>query len=890
MGWGSQARQQKQAEDDEVSLRGNGTAASVGLIAHGPLEGFPSFIVYNGRVRSDVENHLFIRLNGNPVKFWKQSPPNVRGFFSRYRNGTLTQRTIPGFTDNNPNDIPVNQLVRRRSGVVTVTSNNSQCDMFVINVSVRMLRQEDALKKTDLDFNIFVQTNSEGFKLRQRVSLRELAPQDAPLSFDVPVNNRNGTVTSFSIRLQKVTPDGDNTRTVNELNWLSYGEVINVKSNFSGTAVLAARVGSESYSSFPDIAIDQCGQIGLQIPSGVTIRSDRTLNYGSATWTGATTTTSVAINDIFPTIYNELTSGLRTQFPRLPSEIELADLFDLSKWNNALVTDQDGIQRPRWRLTFYLNQAQSGFENLDALCSSCFANYYEGEDGKIRFTQDRDGLVETQQFGNNNVGGGRFNYPETAQDTRYNACTVEYWDPIARKPAYTTYEDAADIALNGYKPLRVVALGTESRWQAYRYAKGKVVTSLLEYKYCQFEAEATGVFLRPGQVITVFDEDAANVRNAGYIRAVNGARTGFTLDAAVTTAAGDQFRITLPDGTRQNLTVASFNSVSRVLTTTTAATVAPNRESLWAIANAVQPQQFKIKSVTMGDAPNTWKVNSINYISNKWQVVENNAVPLIPRFVGEEPPASFDVGIISVNLLEVDASGLDTNPSLFTLEATWQEPTYKGQAQNPYVLAYIAEFRVSPDGNWSSPQRLPKGTNSARWPGLVLGRYQVRVSVIDIFERMSVGTNSSEVLTTATAIVNTPTLKQVLRIPVQNLTTVSIKIKNTGSVAVSNIAFAFKGHGQSFYGTVPNVALQLGQIQFYSQAAWSSVSAIPQNNPRMAIQYSRNTSIPLNAGAYTHLVLSTQGVQEIALYGSVTSGSTTLKVYSSGNPLYWEQI
>jgi predicted phage tail protein len=788
----------------------------------------------------------------------------------------------------------VGVVVKKKSGEVSRTFINNQVDVIRVNVAVRLLKQDKNVQGTEIDFEIWVQRNSEGWKKKKRIRLKEKASDYAPISYDIPVNNQNGTAGTWGVKIVKRTPDGDGTKIINDLQWLSFGQIVQTKLQYRHTAILATQLDSETFNSFPDQTIDQLGITNLLVPAGVGITGGRNLTYAGVTWTGATSVAANTVNDIFPTIINELTNPRINRFPLRLDQIDLSDLFEISKWNNTLITHQDGRQRVRFALTFYLADAKSGFDLLKDLCSSCFASYYWA-DGKVRFWQNRAGLPQTQQFSNADVVGGTFDYPETPIDTRFNVCRVSWWNPELKEEDEEIYEDAADIELNGYKETRVVALGCENRYQAWLYAKAVVKISQLEYRYCNFQASARAVFCRPGQILPIYDENVAQVRNGGLLKAWNGSAT-FTLDLAVTGASGDVFKVMGTDGVLQTLTVSSVNTGLGTVTTTTGPAVAPLIEGPWAIANAVQAGLYRVEDVRINDSdPDLIEITTINNVSNLWDVIENDADPLIPKVRGVAPPDVFFVKNLTAALLEVDVTGYDLNPDLYTLFTDWSEPTIDDRP-NPYIQKYFVEFRVLPEGEWMQRQEIAKETTETRWAGLQLGRYQTRVTAVDIYGRVGGWVLSPEVLTANTAIVDSSFIapdyanKVILAIKVQNLSNCSIKIWNTGSVAIAGYGIFTKLHSAlNFMAVDSTIATGTLTTDYYESATFTVLSnsrnAVAQNNARQPVLYSGGD---ISAGAWLHLNVNTAGLQEIYIMARTSTGTTTCKVFYSGKPLSFD--
>lgn len=905
---GLMGRSNNPKDDEDDTLFGRGVANSIAVVGEGQLEGFPTQTIWNGKL-VNIDQRNCIYFNNQVLRYPGSNRNNIKRVRVKFRPGTGTQKQIQGFTNTIANDTSVGVIVKKTSGEVVRSFVNNQVDIIRVNLAVRMMRQDKNISGTELVFDIYTQRNSDGWKKRKRVKLKEKSTDYSPLSYDLPVNNQNGSAANWGVKVVKITADGSNSSSVvNDLQWLSYGQIIETKLQYRHTAIVATQLDSETFSSFPDQTVDMHGTVGLMIPAGCTIRADRTLDYTGVNWTGATQITTVAVNDIFPTIINELTNPRINRFPLRLDQIDLSDLFQISKWNSTLITHSDGRQRPRYKLTFYLADERSGFDLLSELCSSCFASYYWA-DGKLRFWQNRAGLAQTQHFDNDSAIGGVFDYPETPIDTRYNVCRVAWWNPETAEEDEEYYEDSADVEINGYKETRVTAVGCENRYQAWLYAKAVVKTSLLEYKYCNFTAPARGIFCRPGQILTIYDENNAQVRNAGLLKAISGST--FTLDAPALANPGDSFRYIDINGTVQTLTIASSNLGASTITTTAAPPVAPLLEATWAVSGAIVGGQFRVESVAPDDKdPDNVQITTINNVPNLWDVIENDADPLILKTRGVAPPDVFPVNNLSASLLEVEVSGYDLNPDLYTLWSDWTEPLIDGRV-NPYVQKYYAEFRVLPDGEWIQRQEIAKETTEVRWAGLELGRYQSRVTAIDIYGRVGGWVLSPEVLTSTTGIVDSigglspfPT-RILLVVSVSSLSFLSVKILNTGSNPIVAYGFAFSVHSEvnfnsngilSFPGTYVTDSFAYDSTIQNSPSApitatllSNQLNAEAQNNLRMPVLYASSSAGYIAPGGWASFILNVAGWRDLYLTAKTNSGATTTaKVFTSGKPLNFE--
>ena len=215
-------------------------------------------------------------------------------------------------------------------------------------------------------------------------------------------------------------------------------------------------------------------------------------------------------------------------------------LYEIGKYCDELVDDGDGGIEPRFTCNLLISSREEAFKVLNDM-SSVFRGmlYYHG--GLIQAVQDSP-KEPIYQFTNANVENGEFGYQSTSRKVRRNVAVIRYNDPDDEyKPAVEYVENLPDIKKFGIRELEITAFGCTSRGQARRLGNWALISESLETESCSFTVGLEGAYLRPGDVVQVFDYNRKQRAHGGRTQkfetiGLTGAKV--TLDREITGLSG----------------------------------------------------------------------------------------------------------------------------------------------------------------------------------------------------------------------------------------------------------------------------------------------------------------------------------------------------------------
>ena len=196
---------------------------------------------------------------------------------------------------------------------------------------------------------------------------------------------------------------------------------------------------------------------------------------------------------------------------------DLADkwnLYEIAQYCDQLVTDGVGGLEPRFRCNLYLSSKEEAYKVLNDMASIFLAiTYYSA--GQITVAQDspKDPIY---LFNNSNVIDGSFNYSDASKKSRKTVALVRFNDETDNyKPGIEYVEDKSSILKFGIRETEIVAFGCTSKNQARRVGKWLLTTQNSETEIVDFKLGLEGNYLRPGDIISIYDQYRKNAAYAG---------------------------------------------------------------------------------------------------------------------------------------------------------------------------------------------------------------------------------------------------------------------------------------------------------------------------------------------------------------------------------------
>lgn len=695
------------------------------LISEGPIEGLAGGLKGVYLDKTPIENP-----NGSRT---------AKGFNYAFRRGVQNQKILPDYADQTINTTALNLNITKAQGPYTRSIVNGELDAISVTLQVELQKLSGSnLVGNSVEFKIFIKEGSGPFVLRLQREIKGKYPL-TEFQWKFPVDNVGNTVSSYQVRVEKVTTDSTSTTNVSRIVWKNYGEIINDKLTYRNSSIICLQFLASQFNAIPERGYKINGRTIL-IPSNATVNDDGTLTF-SGLWNGTMYQPSRACGDPIWIVYDLLTNkryGLGKYFK--PSQIDLAGFYKVSVYNNGMVPDFLGGMQARYNIKTVLQSKEKAVDVLNALLSSCFAKMIWWG-GKLSVWQDRP-EDPSLQFTNADVDKGQFIYASTAYKTRATMARVTWNDPdLFFERSVETVEDEDGLNLYGVTEVESVAFGCWRRGQAIRHGRHILYSSQNEIETVSFKSRAIGRFAKPGDVVKVADSARANVRYGGLVK--SGTTTLVELDAPVT-LVGSNFKLSvlLPNGTTETRGISngtSSGSISNV-TVSPPFSQAPLPESNWLVTtSALEPQLFRVLSVSLDDEnPLKTEITAISYNPGKWNDIEYN-VPITPYPTSLQIPA-----IVSIprNL----GGFLFSYNGTSTLIAQWQAPELSPGVADPYIRGYLVS--LSQDGlNWLDTKFVPIGNYEVRFGGLVDNEsYRFRVIAVDIKNKESVGIVSQQLL------------------------------------------------------------------------------------------------------------------------------------------------
>jgi predicted phage tail protein len=692
--------------------------------------------VSNGQMLGIVsEGEIEGLVNGLQSVFFDETPVqnadgsmNFQDFSWDWRPGTQAQTRIPSFGDEVTSETSVASEVKYNFPVTRAIVNGN---LDIIRIRLSVILQEytsdGGISGLNVGFRIYLKQGSGAFYLvyEGEIGGRFATPTEFEYAF--AVNNYGGTVTNFSIRVERTTlQDTNSTQYQRVLTWQGFTQVTETKLKYPNSALFAFRFDAAQFQAIPQISLKLAGR-KIQIPSNATPTATRGLTF-SGTWNGTFTTPSVAVADPAWILYDLITNtryGLGRYIDQ--SQIDKWALYEISQYCNEYVPNGYGSYEHRFQCHLLLDGKEEAYKIIQQFLS-IFRGFSYWMSGAIGFATDKPGSP-VAQFTQSDIEEGMFSYTRTGLKTKQTIALVTWANPDDfYRQSVEAIDDPDGIAKYGVREIELSAFACTSRGQARRAGYAVLLTDRLEQETVTFKCRAYGAYTKPGDIIRIMDSKRADIRHGGLI--VASTTTTITLDSPVEILTGETYTLTvmLANGTVQEKGVTNLPGLATVLTLVSALSSAPPPESNWILAStSVQPQLFRvINRVPSSDSTEMFhEITAIEYNLGKYSQVENGW-SLVPLPARRNPPAVVSAPrniVLSYRAI-----------NLFDLTAIWDFPLLNG-ARDPYVTGYTVELRLGDNGFWGNTRS--EFSQSSQFTNIPAGKYYVRVAAVDVNGRSS---------------------------------------------------------------------------------------------------------------------------------------------------------
>jgi len=200
-------------------------------------------------------------------------------------------------------------------------------------------------------------------------------------------------------------------------------------------------------------------------------------------------------------------------------QVDKWSLYEIAQYCDELVDDGYGGLEPQFTMNYIITSREEAFKVLNDL-ASIFRGITYYANGSIFAIQDKlkDPVF---QFNNSNVTDGNFTYSSSAKRARHTVAIVRYNDKRDfYQPAVEYVEDEDAVRRYGIREIQTTALGCTSRGQARRFAEWILASESQETETVSFGAGQEGAYLRPGDVIQLYDNFRSPLKYSGRTNAV----------------------------------------------------------------------------------------------------------------------------------------------------------------------------------------------------------------------------------------------------------------------------------------------------------------------------------------------------------------------------------
>lgn len=627
-----------------VSGRSTSTAYILGALSEGVIEG-----PING-VKSVYLDEVPIQ-NDNGTS-------NFQGYEFYFREGSQTQSIIDFNTGGEVAlEIPVQVEVKNNLEITRQFTNLSIKSIRVkLSFALQRLDDEGNVFGESISFRIQVKEPGGNFETRVNTSFGGRYPSPTQVDFNIPVTtpaNPNNAV--FQIRVIKDSGDSNDPQVTRQISWVSYTQIVFTALNYPNTAIAGFVFNAEYFSQMPSIAIKLAGR-KIRIPSNATVQSDRRLTY-SGNWSGNFITPSLACGDPAWILYDLLTNtryGIGNYIDT--TQIDKWSLYEMSRYCNELVPNGSGGTEPRFQANISIDGKVEAYQVIQSLVS-IFRGFAYWQSGVISFAVDKPGTV-VHQFTQADVEEGSFTYSRSGLKTKKTVAVVSWLNPADfYKKSVEVVEDPIGIQKWGIRELELEAIACTSRGQARRAGVAALLTNRLEQESVTFRARAFAAYVKPGDLIRLYDSKREVARYAGIVKSATA--TTITLDSPVNLPSGTNYTISVttsslvipvPDGVdsgasnsdpsqrqrvRFDLKDATIQSKGNNLTVLTlspgfGATIPPP-ESNWVIrSNTIPNTIYRVinRSPVQDSIEGLHEILAVEYNETKYSFIDDMQFPL----------------------------------------------------------------------------------------------------------------------------------------------------------------------------------------------------------------------------------------------------------------------
>jgi len=196
-------------------------------------------------------------------------------------------------------------------------------------------------------------------------------------------------------------------------------------------------------------------------------------------------------------------------------------LYEIAQYCDVLVPDGYGSIEPRFTMNHIITSREEAYQAVNNL-ASVFRGIAYYANGLIFAVQDSF-KKPLYQFNNTNVVEGNFAYSSSSKKARHSVAIVRYIDKHNLfVPAVEYVENEESIKRYGIRQIETSALGVTSRGQARRLGQWVLASEAEETESVTFTVGQDGAYMRPGDVVQIYDQYRTPLKLGGRTNSVIG--------------------------------------------------------------------------------------------------------------------------------------------------------------------------------------------------------------------------------------------------------------------------------------------------------------------------------------------------------------------------------
>lgn len=601
---------------------------------------------------------------------------------------------------------------------------NENVDKFIVSTRWTLqTRNDSGIYGENCLYRISVKSGTGAFVTVVERNIGGLFSSPIEIQDEIIVNNQNGVVDTFQIKLEKLSPDStDENALTRKMEWFSTAEIVTDKISYENSTVVQISLPASLYQNDVKREYEVDGMI-FQIPSNATVD----LNDGglvfTGIWNGTLYTPVHACSDPVWQMLGILTNDFYSIGDELGvSDINIADLYKISVYNNEFIPDGKGGLERRYLCLATINNVLNAEELLKKFCGHFDAKFYSFG-GQLRFWQDRPNSLVVGLITNSDVQNAEFTYGFSGTESKSTLYNVVWNNPLIdfqRDIEPVPYKKG--INKKGIIKQEVETFGCYRVSQAIRTGRRAIYDNWLNTKTINFVCRAKGIFYLPGQILEISDNNRLKFRNSGLVRAAT--INSVTLDSPVIIEANKVYTIavSIPGGEIEERTIVNGVGSHSVINIATALTGIPESETTWVLKSGTGSTEKYLIIDAILDKKMQVEIIGILYDPNKWNFIENNlTISNDPSYNSKPPETVEKPSNLTVTL---ETHGLDS----LALLANWDK------AATPFVVNYLFQY-TRDEINWFDS--ITTNSNTYQFENPTEGLYVFRVASVDILNRIS---------------------------------------------------------------------------------------------------------------------------------------------------------